>query len=145
MSHTTEITGIVFSDMQALEAAVVQLKAQGISCLLEKGVTPRAYYTNQDGMGKADYVLRLFDCAYDVGFYPRDGGGYVARTDLFNQQVSKILGVPVGKGGPEMAALGKLNQAYAVEAATRQAIRQGHTVRRSARDDGSIQLIVEVR
>ena len=146
MSHTTEITSVSFSDIKALESAVSDLQSQGIRCKLETGGKPRGYYNNQMGLGAADYVLRLEDSPYDVGFY-KSGKGYAARTDLFNGHVSKILGVPVASSEPgrmEMASLGKLNQAYAVHSAIRQATKQGHTVRRINKPDGSIQLVMEV-
>lgn len=146
MSHTTAIEGVVFSDIAALQAAVEELNSKGIKCSLEKDATPRAYYKDQSGMGKADYVLRLHDCPYDIGFYHKEGtkAGYEARTDLFAGHVARILGVPTRAGGNAMqAALGKLNQTYAIHAATRQAAKQGYSVRRVNKEDGSVRLVVE--
>ena len=54
MSHTTEIGNIVFSDIDALRAAVNELNTHGVKCSLEKGGNPRAFYANQQGMGAAD-------------------------------------------------------------------------------------------
>lgn len=142
MSHTTEIGSIVFSDIAALRAAVADLKAQGINCDLIDKAVPRAYFPNQEGMGAAPHVLKLHDCPYDVGFYPATSGkGYVARTDLFAGHVSRVLGVVARPGESlEQAALGKLNQSYAVHAAIREAARRGYTVRKVTKEDGTIQL-----
>lgn len=144
MSHTTEIGNIVFSDVEALKAAVTELNSKGVKCSLEKGGTPRAYYANQQGMGPADYTLKLHDSVYDVGFY-RDATkkGLVARTDLFGGHIARVLGVKANNSETaQQAALGKLNQVYAVHAATRKAVQQGMTVRRVNNQDGSVRLVV---
>jgi hypothetical protein len=146
MSHTTEISSIVFNDVEALRLAVRDLQSAGVKCTLKEKATPRAYYTNQQGMGLADYVLELQDSPYDVGFYyDTKLKGLVARTDLFLGHVARVLGVPPQiKETQTQAALGKLYHAYAVQATTRQAARQGYSVRRVTRADGSVQLIMNV-
>ena len=144
MSHTTEISSIVFNDVEALRLAVRDLQKAGVKCTLKEKATPRAYYANQAGMGPAEYVLELQDSPYDVGFYhdPKVKG-LVARTDLFLGHVNKVLGVPARNDEKhEQAALGRLYQAYAVQATTRQAARQGYSVRKVTRADGSVQLIM---
>jgi hypothetical protein len=146
VSHTTEISSIVFSDIEALRLAVRDLQKSGVRCELREKATPRAFYNNQQGMGLADYVLHLHDSPYDVGFYTDSKvKGYVARTDLFLGHVQKVLGAPAQKGEKEeQAALGRLYQAYAVNAATRQAARQGYSCRRVTKADGTVQLIMNV-
>lgn len=145
MSHTSEIKSVVFTDIDALQAAVAELNKSGVRCSLLKDATPRAFYENQQGMEKAPYVLRLSDAKYDVGFYQNDTGGYVARTDLWGGSVASVLGVKAQNGEPAaQAALGKLYQSYAVNAAVRQAARQGYRVMRSTRPDGTIQLTMNV-
>lgn len=57
MSHTSEVSNIVFADIPALRAAVNELASRGIKCALVQNATPRAYFANQQGMGAADYVL----------------------------------------------------------------------------------------
>jgi len=69
MSHTTSISDIVFTDMAALQSAVMELQKNGVKCELVKDSTPRAYYAGQSGMGQAPYVLKVNDAKYDVGFY----------------------------------------------------------------------------
>lgn len=145
MSHTTEIEAVVIQDIAALETTVAELNKAGVKCSLVKDATPRAFYQNQQGMGKADYVLKLNDCPYDVGLYRNTTGGYVARTDLWGGHVAKVLGAaPQGKETPQQAALGKLYQGYAVNAAVRQATKQGYRVQRSTRPDGTVQLTMTV-
>ena len=144
MSHTSEISSVVFSDVVALAAAVAELNSKGIKCSLTKGGTPRAYYANQAGMGAADYVLRLDNCRFDIGFYmDKEKKGLVARTDLFAGHVQQVLGAP--KRGTEtdaQAAMGKLFQTYAICAATRKAVQQGRTVSRVNAPDGSVRLVI---
>lgn len=144
MSHTTTIDSVVFSDVDALQAAVNELAGKGVQCSLLKGGTPRAYFANQTGMGPADYVLRLEQAPYDIGFYhDKAKGGYVARTDLYANHVSKVLGVKkVGNESDAQAALGKLYSTYAAHAVSRQAIRSGRSVRRIDNPDGSIRMVV---
>lgn len=146
MSHTTEISSIVFSDIVALESAVRELSERGVRCSLKRNVAPRAYFKNQAGLGVADLVLELQDCAYDVGFYKSTTGkGYIARCDLFANSISNVLGVPLtanSKIKPEQAALGKLYRTYAAHATMRQSVAKGYKVRRVDAADGSIKLII---
>ena len=144
MSHTTEIADIVFSDIAALTAAVNELASKGVKCSLTKGGTPRAYYENQQGLGPADYVLRLDGAPYDIGFYQdAKKKGLVARTDLFAGRVAGVLGAPAtGKETAAQAALGRLYQTYAIHAATRKAVAQGLSVKRMNNADGSVKLVV---
>lgn len=144
MSHTTEIGDIVFADIQALQSAVNELAAKGVKCSLVKDATPRAYYQNQSGMGKADYVLKLDDCPYDIGFYmDAKKKGLAARTDLFAGHVARVLGAQAKAGeNPQMAAMGRLNQTYAIHAATRKAVAQGMSVKRVNNADGSVRLVI---
>lgn len=146
MSHTTTIDAVVISDKSVLEAAIADLKKEGIRCDILENAKPRAYYASQAGMGQAPLVVKLHDAQYDVGLYDReDGKGYEARTDFWGGSVAKVLGVAQAEGETkEQAGLGKLFNRYAVAAATRQAIRQGYQVRRINKDDGSVQLRVAV-
>ena len=145
MSHTTTIDDIVFTDVEALKAAVNELSAKGVKCSLEKNTTARAFYQNQDGMaGTHAYVLRLHDCPYDVAFsMDAKKKGLVARTDLFAGRVAGVLGAPAaGKETAAQAALGRLYQTYAIHAATRKAVAQGLSVKRMNNADGSVRLVV---
>lgn len=144
MSHTSVIKAIVISDVRALRAAIKELKREGVKCDLLENAVPRAYYTNQDGLGKADFVVKLDDSKYDIGLYQnKEIGGYEARADLFNasNNIAKVLGVTQANGkSRESAALGKLYQKYAVNAAERQALEQGYSTQRNTLQDGSVQL-----
>lgn len=147
MSHTATIDSVVISDEHALRATITELKSHGINCDLLENELARAYYPNQSGMSeKADFVVRLHDSPYDVGLYAKeDGKGYEARTDLYAGKVGNILGAKAQEGeSSEQAALGKLFQTYAVQAATRKATQQGYRVNRINKNDGTVQLQVQV-
>lgn len=143
MSHTSEISAVAIVDIQALELTIAELNKAGVRCSLHKNVKPRAYYPNQPGMGVAPYMVKLDDSRYDIGLYENGKGGYVARTDLFGVDIAKLLGAkPTGKETPEQAALGKFYQGYAVNAAVRQAAKQGYRVTRNTQADGTVQLVM---
>jgi hypothetical protein len=143
MSHTTSLDGILFTDMDALRSAIDELKSNGVNCDLLENATPRAYYKDQSGLGKAPFVVRLNSTDYDVGLYEKEKGAYEARADFWAGKVSGQLGAEARDGeNTDQAKLGKLYQMYAVHAATRQAVRQGYNVHRVTKDDGTIQLRV---
>lgn len=146
MSHTTTINSVVFVDIHAVSAALAELNSSGVRCSLIQGGTPRAYYPNQSGLGPADYVIHLTDCAYDVGLYFNAAKkGYEARADLFANRVGSILGstAPMRPSESyEQTQMGKLFQLYAVHATIRKAAQQGMTARRINKEDGSIRVVV---
>jgi hypothetical protein len=130
-------------DIVALEAAVKELAASGLKISLVKDATPRAFYSNQAGMGKADYVVKLLDASYDIGLYKQEDGSYQPRTDFFGGSVVKVLGAQASKKeNAEQAKLGKLMQMYGIHAATMKAKKQGLTVRRVTGNDGVVKLTV---
>jgi hypothetical protein len=141
MSHTSTINSVVIADKHAVTAAIAELKANGVNCELLENAKPRAYYSNQSGMGEAEMVINLKDSRYDVGLYKNEQGTYEARCDLWGGDIAKNLGVPATGDTPrEQAALGKFFSTYAAHAAQRKAIQQGYSVRRINNKDGSIQL-----
>jgi pyridoxine 5'-phosphate synthase PdxJ len=146
MSHTTTIGSIIISDVQALNAAITELKAEGVNCDLLEGVKARAYYADQKGMENPDFTIKLHDGKYDVGLYKTsDGKGYEAKADFYAGNIERILGVQAGEGDdPYQAKMGKLYQKYAIHAATRKAVQQGMTVNRINNADGTVQLRVAV-
>ena len=143
MSHTATVKSIQIVSITALRAAINELNSTGVSCQLLENAVPRAFYPDQLGMGKADYVLSLKNSKYDVGFYKTDKGTYEARTDFYNGQIEGCLGAVASS--PETAAqakMGKLFQLYGVHAATEAARKKGHMVRRITKSDGVIALEV---
>lgn len=143
MSHTTTVDAVEIKDIGALQAAVAELKANGIQCDMLENQIPRAYYATQAGMNKAaPHVLKLHNSRYDVGFYPKgETGTYEARCDLWGGDIAKNLGVQAEEGvSSEQAALGKLLNMYSVHAVTRKATQQGYRVNRVAKDNGAVQL-----
>jgi hypothetical protein len=143
MSHTTAIKGVEITDVHALRLAVKDLNAAGVKCSLLENATPRAYYSNQDGLGKADLVLKLEEASYDVGLYLKDKN-YEARTDFWGNSVEKQLGVNDSSVSGDQRKLGKLYQFYAVNATQRALNMKGISTRRTTKEDGTIQLMAHV-
>lgn len=142
MSHTASVKSISIQSITALRAAIEELSQTGIRCTLVADAKPRAFYSDQQGMGKADYVVQLADCKYDIGLYKtEDGKGFEARTDFWGGHIEKILGSVASS--PETAAqakMGKLFQMYGIHAATEAARKKGHMVRRITKADGVMAL-----
>lgn len=119
------------------------MNEKGIKCTLVQNAKPRAYFTDQAGLGQAEYVLQLHDSRYDIGLYADGKGGYEARTDFWQGHVEKVLGVQAcSVASKEQAKLGKFFQAYGIHAAMESARKQGLSVRRVAGKEGAEQLIV---
>lgn len=126
-----------------MQAAVAELRGQGISIDLIQDAVPRAFYSSQEGMGKAPYVLKLNSSKYDIGLYPDGKGGYEARTDFWGQHVENVLGAKASSAETrEQAKMGKLFQAYALCAAEEQARNQGLMCSRVPGENGAVQLVV---
>jgi len=143
MSHTTSVKSIKIVSIPALEAAVAELAAKGIKISLAQNATPRAYYANQAGLGKADYVIKLGDAPYDIGLYKSEDGSYEARTDFFAGHIDRILGAKASKPeNAQQARMGKFFQAYAINAAQIEARRKGYSTRRITGSDGVEKLVV---
>lgn len=142
MSHTTSIKAIKIQSITALQAAITEMQQAGVKISLVPNATPRAYFPNQDGMGKADFVLKLDDAPYDVGLY-KTNDGYEARTDFFAGHVERILGGQARSADTaQQAKLGKMYQLYGVHATMEQCRRKGQSVRRVTKADGTIALEV---
>ena len=130
MSHTTTIKGVPIRDIEALTEAVKELNAKGVKCSLVKDQAPRMYYANQHK--KCDYVLKLNDCPYDVGFDKNPDGSYAPVTDLFSGHVAKLLGAkgPMPKKANDQTrhAIGKFTALYTKHATLNVAKERGFTV-----------------
>ena len=143
MSHTASIKGIKITNIDALRTAIEDLNEQGIQCSLQDNATPRAYFKDQAGMGKADHVVTITNCPYDLGLYKQPDGTYEVRTDFWAGAVERVFGVKASDPAKaDQAKLGKLFQAYGLAAATIEATQRGYTVRRVEAENGTMQLIV---
>lgn len=177
MSHSTVIKSVPIKSVSALRSAVELLKERGVDCELLENKVPRLYFSNQiedqfknsgmelgktlkyhDNIEECDYVLRLKDGMYDIGFLENDKGELVPIYDdyasqssharsLFvggNNTIKDLLGnaVPeeletettdstgmVNEGGTiETYAVGKFLQAYTEAVVVETAEEQGHIV-----------------
>lgn len=138
MSHTTTLSNVAIRDLAALRKAVVELQAGGVNCELVEGGQPRMYYQTQGE--ECDYVLKLNDGQYDVGFkYEKEQGAYVPVLDTYAGHVGKQIGatcpMPRTSEGRAQHAMGRLMQGYAKNAAINSAVQQGYTVDQVTTDD----------
>lgn len=141
MSHTTSIKAIKIQSIAALRAAVTELATSGVRCSLVENATPRAYFSDQQGMGQADFVIKLDAAQYDVGLYKQPDNTYEARTDFYGGSVESCIGgAAKSEEHREQAKMGKLFQMYGVHAAMEQARKKGLNVRRINQQDGTVKL-----
>lgn len=130
MSHTTTLKSVAISDVEALQQAVDFLVANGLNASLVENAKPRMYYANQYGV--CDYVLRLNDCVYDVGFAKQADGTYAPVFDSWGGHIQKQIGnpsscpVPKTEEERQAAAVASLLNAYGVHAAKRQLESDGY-------------------
>lgn len=143
MSHTATVKSIKITSLTALRSAVAELAQNGTRCSLIENSTPRAYFSNQAGMGQADFVLKLDASPYDIGLYKTEDGSYEARTDFYAGHIEKVLGAKAcSVESAAQAKMGKLFQMYGIHAATEAARKKGHMVKRVNKEDGRVLLEV---
>lgn len=146
MSHTTTLKGVAIRDVSALRQATTKLKAKGINCELVENTRPRMYSTQQGPT--CQYVLKLHDGKYDVGFHKQSDGTYAPVFDEWRGHVGNQIGADVNvcpmPGTPEGKAqhqIGQFMQAYTEAATVNAAVGQGYSVEESVTDEqGNVHL-----
>ena len=155
MSHTSTISAVKITDINALRAAVNDLNAQGVSCRLVENKVPVSNTTGrQAGMSEpAEFCLEIDNASYDIGIYNIGNGQHECRTDFWNGSVEAALGAdasyvnsidgstPEGREEREMARLGLLYTRYEYHAVNSAVAIQGGSVEETVLEDGSIQLV----
>lgn len=155
MSHSVTAKSVAIKSVTALMRAVDRLKNQGVNISLERNAVPRNYYQNQiarqianraghglrlhDNPEEHDYVVRVHDAYYDVGFIYNEQGELVPLFDPYpnpsyinpetgkgSGPISKFLGTSGVVGEDASSAhIGMLLQAYSAEAVLEQCESQG--------------------
>lgn len=146
MSHTTTLKNVAIRDANAMRQAVAELQAKGIKCQLAENCKPRMYYGEQGEV--CEFVLKLEDGKYDVGFQLQEDGTYAPQLDTWNNEVGKQIGadadvcpVPNSSAGRAQHAIGQFMQGYSKHAAINAAVQQGYSVEASEVDaEGNVQL-----
>lgn len=148
MSHTSTIKGIAITDPAVMNKAVQNLQAKGVNCSLIQNATPRMYYRHQEAeVGVCDFVLKLPNAKYDVGFKKQDDGSYAAIFDEWANSVAGQVGatcaIPTTPEERSLWAIGQFAQEYAQEAAIKAAAAQGYMVQSANTDaDGNVNLVL---
>ncbi len=143
MSHTTVMHNVVIRDISALKQAISALKVKGINCSLLENAKPRMYSSSQSPT--CDYVLRLEDGKYDVGFEKQKDGTYAPLLDVWDNNVSGQIGatcpMPHTSEGRAQHAIGQFMQEYSKAATVNAAMQQGYIVESTETDaEGNIHL-----
>ena len=161
MSHTTEVKSVPIRDINAVRAAVAELKRQGINVELKQDAVPRMYYKDQmqRHMGRksevCDYVIELKDAKYDIALIKNDDGTFSPVFDDWQKSIANQVGQKFdGKAEhwsgkkddteQSLHSIGKFLQSYSKHAAINAATAQGYRVNGSHTDaQGNIQLELE--
>jgi len=182
MSHTALVKTVPIKDIRALRQMAEDLKQKGINVELVANAVPRMYYRDQIGRhlkaaGKkfhyhtnpeeCDYVLKVKDAFYDIGFLRDENGNLVPIFDDFDYPsqtsgyglggIKKFLGTGEGKKAGfgnshvqeddegTLHSIGKMLQSYSVNAACNAATDAGYSIVSSGLDaNGQVVLEVEV-
>lgn len=119
------------------------LKAKGINCDLLENTKPRMYSNRQSP--ECEYVLRLHDGSYDVGFKQQKDGTYTPVLDTWNNQVSNQIGatcpMPNTAEGRAQHAIGQFHHEYSKAATINAALQQGFTVESTEIDENGYEHI----
>lgn len=166
MSHTTSVKSVPIKSVNALRSAVSELQSQGIKCELVANAVPRMYYRDQiarhvkaknpndyhfhDNPEECDFVLKLPDAYYDIGFLRDKKGNLVPFFDDYDYSgmgsngtgsrgIKAVLGAKFQgatehwsgqreAGQQQLHSVGKLLQGYSKHAVMEQAAAHGKTM-----------------
>lgn len=193
MSHTVSLANTPIKSVSALRGAVQELKNQGINVTLEENAIPRMYYADQmqrhvkakqeldeqqgretkglrfhENPEECDFVLRVEDAYYDIGFIYNKHGELEPFFDDYNSYSHSVPATRTGKGPirdflgaahsggvqhwsgqraageAELHSIGKLLQGYAIAATVEHAeMNGGYVADRIVNKDGTVQLVIE--
>lgn len=143
MSHITTLRNIAIKDVQAMRAAVADLKNKGINIDLLENAQPRGYGGRLQP--ETAFVLKLHDAAYDVGLTKNENGEYVPGFDEWSGAVGEQIGascpMPDTSEGRAQHCIGQFLQAYGKHAAINAAVAQGMSVESTSTDaDGNVHI-----
>ena len=122
MSHFTTIHTQV-RDIEALRAACSEMGLMVLQNTMARGYDENRHH--------GEFVIALKG-PYDIALNRQPDGTYGLTTDWYDDHVEKEVGKDYGK----------LLQLYGVHKAMREARQRGHSVQRSALNDGSIKLTI---
>lgn len=138
MSHTTKVD-VKISSASAIRSAVLALQQAGVSCSLLENAKPRMFYSNQHG--ECEFVLKLNDCPYDVGFERQPDGTFSPVYDEWGGHIAKKIGNSNASGFGKH--IGKFMQQYSAAVTIEAAVAQGYYVESTTTDaEGNIQLVL---
>ena len=144
MSHNVSIDHVKIANMSVLQTAIAELSKAGVGISLDQCGTFRTYRGQPN---KSDYTIHLPKETYDVGLNKQSDGSYkpVYDADLVaNKSVACEYTPGTSYKDRERGALGKLLQTYSVCLMEHEAVMAGHSTRRETKENGDIDVLVEV-
>jgi len=149
MSHNITVSDIKITDLDALESAVNELKAEGANISMSRNAKYRGYNTSQS-RDTMPVVINLPDAPWDLGFDKDAEGNYVPVFDPYKGHIRNAVGFQPNEvdgtacdiNSPAVH-IGKLIQRYAACKIEREAAVQGRSVQRAGVDEhNNIRLVV---
>jgi hypothetical protein len=136
---------VTIKSVSALQKAVTRLQAKGVGCDLITNAKPRVH--GYDAAPTCEYVLKLKNGAYDVGFKKQADGTFEPVLDTYQNHVGKQIGascpMPNTAAGKTQHQMGQFLQLYGEEAAKEQAMSQGYMVESTNTDEaGNVHLVL---
>lgn len=144
MSHNTIIKDVKINDLDALRAAITELKTEGVQIDLNE--TARKFRTWEGQPDACDICIQLPRERFDVGLVRQPDGSYLPVYDhmlLGNGSISCEYRPGDRDRYQDRHAIAKLVQRYGVVVAEKQLALDGHNAIRQTTEDGSIQVIAE--
>lgn len=143
MSHNVTINNVKITNLDALRAAVKELRSENINLELdEEAKTFRTYFGQRN---TCDMTIRLPTESFDVGLVKQPDGSFIPVYDDMlagNRQIACEW--KPGDPRDSRSAMGKLAQRYAVCATEIEAALQGHSCVRTPGDNGEINVVIEM-
>lgn len=129
MSHTTRISQVRINDAEALRLAVQDLQSKGIKVSFHENAPCRIWGRSVT----CPYVVRNDAGRFDVGFEKaEDGVGYTPVFDYHGGELYHVLGqgreIAKSPEDQRLSNIGKLMQAYTLQALQVEAYKQGGMV-----------------
>lgn len=122
MSHNVTVKHVKIASIPALQAAIKELRQEGIEVDLLKNSAQRGY--RHSSHKTYPYVIRVSNAKYDIALIPDlDGSGYTPAFDQYLGEIKKELGMLTGAtqhkdvacaASSPQADIGKLLQRYSV-------------------------------
>lgn len=143
MSHNILIKNVKITSIEALQAAVDELRREGKNITLNRDRKTFRTYPGQPD--KCDMCIELPNARFDVGLVKQPDGTYLTVYDPYlaigGTEISCSLDP---RERDERHGIAMLTQRYSVIVSERELALQGHMCRREKGENGEIHVVAEV-